>query len=60
MMQNYRRTLTSGLQGFEDLRLSNAVYVDKTQYIPLLRKTGKFIFLLQTPPFRQIAYVEYS
>jgi hypothetical protein len=44
MTQDYRTILPSGLQIFEDLRQSNAIYVDKTEFIPLLRETGKFIF----------------
>ncbi|MDR1040451.1 MAG: AAA family ATPase, partial [Deltaproteobacteria bacterium] len=37
-------TLPVGWQLFEELRLNNAVYVDKTMYLPMLRKSGKFVF----------------
>ncbi|MDR1040223.1 MAG: ATP-binding protein [Deltaproteobacteria bacterium] len=36
--------LPTGEPNFENLRLENAVYVDKTMYFPLLKKTSKFIF----------------
>jgi hypothetical protein len=44
MTKDYRTILPSGLQDFESLRQKNAVYVDKTEFIPLLQETGKFIF----------------
>ncbi|MDR1080780.1 MAG: AAA family ATPase, partial [Deltaproteobacteria bacterium] len=37
-------SLPLGLADFEDIRKENAVYVDKTEYLPKLRKAGKFIF----------------
>ncbi|MDR1041576.1 MAG: AAA family ATPase, partial [Deltaproteobacteria bacterium] len=36
--------LPVGWQLFEKLRQKNAVYVDKTQYLPMLRETGDFVF----------------
>lgn len=36
--------LSIGTQSFNEIRLNNAVYVDKTGFIPELRKTGKVIF----------------
>ncbi|MDR1040889.1 MAG: AAA family ATPase, partial [Deltaproteobacteria bacterium] len=36
--------LPIGWQGFEDLRLGKAVYVDKTGYLPMVRKAGRFVF----------------
>jgi hypothetical protein len=36
--------LPNGQSDFESVRLDNAVYVDKTAYIPKLRKRGKIIF----------------
>ncbi|MDR1312832.1 MAG: AAA family ATPase [Deltaproteobacteria bacterium] len=36
--------LPAGQAFFEDLRQENAVYVDKSAYLPKLRERGKFIF----------------
>ncbi|MDR1041096.1 MAG: AAA family ATPase [Deltaproteobacteria bacterium] len=36
--------LPVGQQLFEELRLDNTLYVDKTTYLPMLRKAGKFVF----------------
>jgi hypothetical protein len=36
--------LPIGWQGFEKVRLDKAVYVDKTEYLPMVRKTGRFVF----------------
>ncbi|MDR1040573.1 MAG: ATP-binding protein [Deltaproteobacteria bacterium] len=36
--------LPVGCHLFEELRLRDAVYVDKTKYLPMLGNTGKFIF----------------
>jgi hypothetical protein len=36
--------LPIGWQGFERLRLDKAVYVDKTGYLPMVRKAGRFVF----------------
>ncbi|MDR1039421.1 MAG: AAA family ATPase, partial [Deltaproteobacteria bacterium] len=36
--------LPVGWQLFEKLRQKNAVYVDKTQYLPMLREAGDFLF----------------
>ncbi|MDR1040621.1 MAG: AAA family ATPase [Deltaproteobacteria bacterium] len=37
-------TLPVGWQLFEELRQKNAVYVDKTRYLPMLREAGDFVF----------------
>ncbi|MDR1312800.1 MAG: ATP-binding protein [Deltaproteobacteria bacterium] len=37
-------SLPAGQQVFENIRLKNFVYVDKTKYLPMLLETGKFIF----------------
>ncbi len=34
-----------GMQSFPEIREKNFVYVDKTQYIPMLMKRGKYFFL---------------
>ncbi|MDR1040323.1 MAG: AAA family ATPase, partial [Deltaproteobacteria bacterium] len=36
--------LPVGWQLFEELREKNAVYVDKTMYLPMLQNSGKFLF----------------
>ncbi|MDR1039936.1 MAG: AAA family ATPase, partial [Deltaproteobacteria bacterium] len=36
--------LPVGLQRFDELRRDNALYIDKTMYLPMLRKTGKVVF----------------
>ncbi|MDR1040928.1 MAG: AAA family ATPase, partial [Deltaproteobacteria bacterium] len=36
--------LPVGQSLFEDLRRENALYVDKTMFLPMLRKAGKFVF----------------
>ncbi|MDR1040487.1 MAG: ATP-binding protein [Deltaproteobacteria bacterium] len=36
--------LPTGEPNFKNLRLDNAVYVDKTMYFPLLKQTSKFVF----------------
>ncbi|MDR1039290.1 MAG: ATP-binding protein [Deltaproteobacteria bacterium] len=36
--------LPAGEPNFKNLRLENAIYVDKTVYFPLLKTTSKFIF----------------
>ncbi|MDR1110559.1 MAG: ATP-binding protein [Deltaproteobacteria bacterium] len=37
-------TLPIGTQDFEGLRLEKEVYVDKTMYLPMLRKAGRIVF----------------
>ena len=34
-----------GIQNFEDLRLNNYIYIDKTKYIYKLANEGKYYFL---------------
>jgi hypothetical protein len=36
--------LPVGWQLFEEIRKKNAVYIDKTMYLPMLRNSGKFVF----------------
>ena len=39
------KLLPYGIPDFEDLRTKNRYYADKTRYIPLLERTGDFLFL---------------
>jgi hypothetical protein len=36
--------LPVGWQLFEELRQKNAIYIDKTKYLPMLQDSGKFVF----------------
>lgn len=40
-----RKLLPYGMMNFEDIRLDNYYYVDKTSYIPLIEQSDRFSFL---------------
>lgn len=43
-----RKLLPYGMMNFEDIRLDNYYYVDKTSFIPLIEQSDRF-FLLYPP-----------
>lgn len=40
-----RKLLPYGMMNFEDIRLDNYYYVDKTSFIPLIEQSDRFFFL---------------
>ncbi len=39
-----RKLLPYGMMNFEDIRLDNYYYVDKTAFIPLIEQSDRFFF----------------
>ena len=46
-----------GIQNFEDLRLNNYIYIDKTKYIYKLANEGKYYFLSRPRRFGKILLI---
>lgn len=46
------RKMPIGIQSFEDLRVKDFLYVDKTSYIAELASANKVFFFKQAPPLR--------
>ena len=46
-----RKLLPYGMMTFEDIRLDNYYYVDKTSFIPLIEQSDRFIFFIRPRRF---------
>lgn len=46
-----RKLLPYGMMNFEDIRLDNYYYVDKTSYIPLIEQSDRFFFFIRPRRF---------
>ena len=51
------KMLPYGVSDFEDLRRQNLYYADKTKYIPLLERTGNFLFLVRPRGFGKSTFL---
>ena len=54
-----RKLLPYGMMNFEDIRLDNYYYVDKTSYIPLIEQSDRFFFY-PPAPIRKKSDFEYA
>lgn len=54
-----RKLLPYGMMNFEDIRLDNYYYVDKTSFIPLIEQSDRFSFYPPTP-IRKKSDFEYA
>lgn len=55
-----RKLLPYGMMNFEDIRLDNYYYVDKTSYIPLIEQSDRFFFFYPPAPIRKKSDFEYA
>ena len=46
-----RKLLPYGMMNFEDIRLDNYYYVDKTSFIPLIEQSDRFFFFIRPRRF---------
>ena len=46
-----RKRIPYGMMNFEDIRLDNYYYVDKTSYIPLIEQSDRFFFFIRPRRF---------
>ena len=46
-----RKLLPYGMMNFEDIRLDNYYYVDKTSYIPLIERSNRYFFFIRPRRF---------
>lgn len=46
-----RKLLPYGMTNFEDIRLNNYYYVDKTSFIPLIERSNRFFFFIRPRRF---------
>jgi hypothetical protein len=46
-----RKLLPYGMMNFEDIRLDNYYYVDKTAFIPLIEQSDRFFFFIRPRRF---------
>ena len=51
------RNMPIGIQSFEAMRLGSYVYVDKTQFIPILEKLGRAYFLTRPRRFGKSLFI---
>ncbi len=42
------KLLPYGMMNFEDIRLDNYYYVDKTSFIPLIERSDRYFFFINT------------
>ena len=49
-----RKLLPYGMMNFEDIRLDNYYYVDKTAFIPLIEQSDRFFFFIRPRRFGKV------
>ena len=57
MSEKEAKMLPYGIANFEDLRRQNRYYADKTKYIPVLERTGNFLFLIRPRRFGKSVFL---
>lgn len=56
-MEEQVKRIPYGVAKFEEVRIENFYYVDKTMYLPLMEDVGKYLFLIRPRRFGKSVFV---